>query len=183
VPVGKPEDSFPFTLETCPSCGYSLTGLPDTHDCPECGFFFERNARVFRRTKHPVREITLVVLYACFLLILVYKNPEPRLFILTAAFAVIAGWRLHASRRPSPMVIVSQTCVRIVDDDGTERVHDVEKLGKAHWSFITGWFTLQARDDLPLDQFEGALTGSNRHARQAVRLFNEAIRLRDEAET
>ena len=34
----------------CPECGYDLHGLPQQHECPECGLVYGRGVRVFRRT-------------------------------------------------------------------------------------------------------------------------------------
>lgn len=28
--------------QVCPACGYSLRGLPDSHDCPECSSAYDR---------------------------------------------------------------------------------------------------------------------------------------------
>jgi hypothetical protein len=32
----------PLRLETCPSCGYALNGLPDEGLCPECGKYYDQ---------------------------------------------------------------------------------------------------------------------------------------------
>lgn len=34
-------------LDRCPFCGYLLRGLPELHDCPECGQPFDRRWEVF----------------------------------------------------------------------------------------------------------------------------------------
>lgn len=33
-------------LTNCPICNYSLTGLPDQHRCPECGYDYDRDSRM-----------------------------------------------------------------------------------------------------------------------------------------
>lgn len=37
----------PVALDRCPSCRYSLEGLPAAHRCPECGFLYDEQTRVW----------------------------------------------------------------------------------------------------------------------------------------
>ncbi len=41
---------MPTMLDACPKCGYSLTGLPVEHNCPECGLHYDAQSAVYR---HP----------------------------------------------------------------------------------------------------------------------------------
>ena len=33
-------------IAKCPRCSYDLTGLPDKHQCPECGLSYDRDSEV-----------------------------------------------------------------------------------------------------------------------------------------
>ena len=52
-----------LTLRACPMCGYSLSGLPTTHRCPECGFAYDRRWRIFgrRQTMWPISILLLFI--------------------------------------------------------------------------------------------------------------------------
>jgi len=45
-----PSDSS-TSLKTCPRCDYNLTGLPDEHICPECGFEYDPHAAFMRLSR------------------------------------------------------------------------------------------------------------------------------------
>jgi hypothetical protein len=44
-------------LTQCPMCAYSLTGLPEDHVCPECGFAYDETMRIWRAARAPLRSL------------------------------------------------------------------------------------------------------------------------------
>ncbi len=48
-------------LTQCPMCAYSLTGLPENHVCPECGFAYDESMRIWRAVRAPYRTLFCVV--------------------------------------------------------------------------------------------------------------------------
>ena len=49
-------------LKTCPSCDYSLTGLPAEHYCPECGFKYDAATHVWTQDNRMKASGLLVLL-------------------------------------------------------------------------------------------------------------------------
>ena len=49
--IGRGRCDWRETRPVCTRCGYSLVGLPEKHECPECGEAYERAelARTWRR--------------------------------------------------------------------------------------------------------------------------------------
>lgn len=53
-------------FDECPECGHDLRGLPPPHRCPECGFPYDQQTRIWR----PGRSWTFYVPFALTLLFL-----------------------------------------------------------------------------------------------------------------
>ncbi len=50
----------PQRLSRCPACRYDLTGLPQDHRCPECGFAYDRTTHVWWTCAVPVWSLVLL---------------------------------------------------------------------------------------------------------------------------
>lgn len=72
--------------DTCPECGYRLTGLPAAHRCPECGFEYDEHTVIFR----PSRTWTIYALALALPAFLAYLFSG----VLFVAIAGLIGHRL-----------------------------------------------------------------------------------------
>jgi len=48
-------------LVDCPQCGYSLTGLPAEHRCPECGLAYDEKSEMFKLAGSRALLVKLIV--------------------------------------------------------------------------------------------------------------------------
>lgn len=57
---------FPPSGHTnCPMCDYPLTGLPAAHTCPECGFQYDAETRVWVGEPHRFSKLNALFYLAC----------------------------------------------------------------------------------------------------------------------
>lgn len=94
----------PASHRQCPQCDYNLTGLPDEHTCPECGFAFDAYSTCIRLSarenyRHAQVMIVFWILYFVFV---VWRQVGPSRMsasILVLFSLVAVGRLLYESRR------------------------------------------------------------------------------------
>ncbi len=62
----------PEPLTTCPKCTYALTGLPNAHRCPECGFEYDEYSWVWPMPNSKWRNTRLLIGWASIMQLLVF---------------------------------------------------------------------------------------------------------------
>ncbi len=106
-------------LTHCPICKYDLTGLPDQHRCPECGYDYDRDSEVIPLESPPSLGLKIVIffpalnalLYFGRLLINMRADSHwimliAHLFILIGFASMLFSGRPHAILRPHDVQIV-----------------------------------------------------------------------------
>ncbi len=59
-------------LTHCPCCKYDLTGLPEQHRCPECGYDYDRDSEVIPLQSPPPLWIKILILFQVALALLYF---------------------------------------------------------------------------------------------------------------
>lgn len=114
----SPEQPLESSAIFCPQCGFDLSGLPDEHRCPECGFGYQREAIVELATEHMYtkaglhRQIVLGAIAMCVVCALTFvvhiesaigyrsNRALPIRAIGIAAIIVADFWRQLKAGRP-----------------------------------------------------------------------------------
>jgi hypothetical protein len=116
-------------LTQCPMCAYSLTGLPENHVCPECGFAYDETMRIWRAVKW------FRVLYAGQLIIglglvlIAATDSRPRWDALVAAAAgVLCVIIAQQYLRKQPIVVVGQSAIVVRSAGDSPHIHRVSRM-------------------------------------------------------
>lgn len=111
-------------FEDCPKCGYSLSGLPAGHNCPECGLYIDE-ATVFCLSglrKLYWRQIRLAILLTVLIMpgvIYFWSDPGIRvMLLLCGAYFAYYLWNLSAEQLPEAYLAVSKIGFEIRLDRG-----------------------------------------------------------------
>ncbi len=63
-------------IDICPRCGYSLTGLPAEHACPECGGRYDRMTAIWRQRSNWAAIVPAIVWLVLLVGLLAMKGVE-----------------------------------------------------------------------------------------------------------
>ena len=158
-------------IGTCPRCGYSLSGLPSEHTCPECAFEYELDAIVIQEQRRSWKSIAVanggtVVLGAA---LWVWIGSALVLVFATAGF-IIELWRY---RRPRRMVAVSRSGIRMIGRDGEEQVLPSGDVGHVEWRLTTGQILIYRPDGSLLYTIESSFLRSSRQTKRLLSAIRE----------
>jgi len=179
---------------TCPVDGYDLAGLPMEHRCPECGFGFDGQTRVWR-VDRPWRLVVLPVTLLVILLTGVsanalgmtasFQGSKGSMIRLIVAGAVTALWGWYAClawimARSGPFLATAPSGIVARLSDQVPRMIPWSRVAKVNtrWNGAHSWCWVELRD--PDERMElGVLVRSRRDSvcfRQAVRMRMGGIR-------
>lgn len=173
-------DSTQPVLETCPSCGYSLAGLPMEHVCPECGFRFNRNSVVvFEYRGGYVMSALLTAIYVGYGLYLgITRDLGAGYAGFILMMLAILSFQIWNWRKPAKFVVISNKDIRFIARDRTEASIDLANVCKATWSRINGAVILWGEGDRRLHRISQRFLASAKRSRLAVAEINKRVQER-----
>lgn len=165
-------------LDVCPGCQYSLRGLPAEHCCPECGFRYDRDARVFSRAR-----LGLFVFGLASALLIVAgvvmrwwfgswmaRGMAPLYFAPMGVMGVLAtAWRLRMSGR---FILLSRDELRVFDNRHRERAFLMNRIADAEYSRVDGSVKITGFDGRELIFIGREFLGSRRRSKRLASLIN-----------
>ncbi len=112
----EPTRSVAHRLGKCPVCNYSLRGLPSTHRCPECGWFYDAQTRIWRPLKPKVIFGGFVGLICGSSQLVQFIFQAPRIWIpvcvLWVGLTSYLGWRCYLIYKRGQFVCVGPDGIR-----------------------------------------------------------------------
>lgn len=157
-------------LEHCPNCDYSLTGLPDKHRCPECGFAYDKTMEEIsnRWAKYAVAGF---VLYSC-----CYAACVPLWFwgrratlafdILCHSIMLLFLWRVMRHRRCKAFLWLGG--ITLIGRGPEPEHFRWESIKAVAWSRIDGRVVLTAPDSKRVTSIKPVFFGAHHRSKAFV---------------
>ncbi|MCH9034490.1 MAG: hypothetical protein IID42_08300 [Planctomycetes bacterium] len=164
-------------LQKCPSCRYRLAGLPDVHQCPECGFEYDKRMVVIQQHAK-IAWIWLGVngmgiALALFVIVLSGTTPVVFYIMLIASFASIfpAARTVFFKRRHTALVWEGGLAFLLADGTNRGR-YSWEQIHHVEYARFGGHVRLVGHDGSIVDRIAQAFFGSDRQTRSFVEIAN-----------
>lgn len=169
--------------DRCHFCGYRLEGLPDRHNCPECGFAYDRGAEVVFQASFGPWAYFVVGLIGLLMVLLLAPLTRRWWSAITVLFIAISsagnalyGWRCLRKRNRA---ILSRDGLALVGSFNFKGWRTWESWQK-EWSEIGSIRLPRLRSQIgisdphgvPIFQFEADFFGTGACARQFVERAN-----------
>ena len=167
-------------IDDCPSCGYSLVGLPDEHRCPECGLEYERDSLVFTEPRR-IWKVLVVANAGMFLICLVswlFRGASTGIELwLVGLFGMMsAGWIWHLLKKRRA-ILVSPNTIRIVERDAQQEVYQIGDVGQIRWNFVNGDILIERPNGTELVVIKSRFLASNIQAWRIVKTVRCYVQL------
>ena len=103
-------------LGKCPICSYNLRGLPSTHCCPECGFHYDSQTRIWRPLKPKAIFGGLFGFVGGSIGVVLFVADSPRIglpvLVLWIGLASYVSWRFYSIYKRGQFVCVGPDGIR-----------------------------------------------------------------------
>jgi len=132
-------------ISTCPICSYSLSGLPDEHKCPECGFEYERDAFFIEQERLGLRLFAIASAALCVGVLVAWRLGRIG-FMAVAPFAMLLVGSLFRVATPRRGFIVSRRELQFVRNGRLDQGFPMANIRGAEYSWITGEVAVTAHD-------------------------------------
>ncbi len=161
-------------LTRCPLCAYSLTGLPDRHACPECGFLYDKRMVVeVGSFLSPVSRILFAGMFlgCCVSVCVAYfrGNPESMIPALAGSLGPLLGFAGYVwLRRGNNKIILSEDCIQVIRKGKPSPVYFWDEIESVERSNVDGFAIVYLRDGNTARLFGERFFGSHRRTREFV---------------
>lgn len=128
----------------CPMCNYALIGLPSAHNCPECGFSYDADTRIWciRPSRLIVASLWLYIAILLIFVILVFSlatlnsgRPPLKLLIaglsLTGIQAGFFAWLIRRGDRNQTLLGIGPAGIFTRNESSEFRItpwHDIRRI-------------------------------------------------------
>ncbi len=156
-------------------CAYSLTGLPDRHACPECGFSYDK--RMLVETVNLKKQLSLAVAFSLSALPMAglwgwmtYISGVARGFGFFVFLCFpIGGWcGYFLRRRHNNKIIVWDAGIQVIRKGKPGPVHSWDAIESVKKSNVDGRAIVYLRDGNTVRLFGEAFFGSHRKTGEFV---------------
>lgn len=132
-------------IAACPVCYYSLEGLPDTHNCPECGFAYQRDATLIEQARLVWKVIGVISAVTFALALLGWRLGYMLLPSLLISGSLLGAslWRLRSKRR---VFLVSNDDLRVLVGGELDSCYPLADIESARLDRVTGCVILTRVD-------------------------------------
>ena len=159
-------------LKRCPICKYSLTGLPDRHACPECGFSYDKQMIVETPNvkTHLAGVAVFTVLYSGLCGWMVFRGGVAS--IPWSSYLILASYPLYVwylwRRRHSSKIIVWRGGMQLIRKSHPSSVYSWDEMDSIEKSAVDGLVTVGLRDGRTVRAFGKSFFGSHRKTGEFV---------------
>ena len=166
-------------IDSCPVCRYSLTGLPDEHVCPDCGFRYERDAVLVEEHRFTWKNYAAVVVVPILLAVGtgLWSGRWGALFPASFLILTLLLVGLLQARRPKNAGLVSRTSLRILRRGVVQRQIPLAVIRNAKWSFVTGTIDITGTAGKTIFAVPNRFLQTNRRAKALASAINEYVRV------
>jgi hypothetical protein len=160
-----------MAIHRCPTCGYSLRGLPPVHACPECGLPYSRHGVVFFYSAGGF-ALAIATCVAILLPVLdgIYSGWSGTHIALIAFLlvAILGVWKWESSRH-ARYVCVTPTHIRLVDGRRVVAEYNISDVQSVRFDWGTGEVTIAGGEGRCLGTIKRDFLGSGRALRRAAK--------------
>ena len=163
-------------LARCPACNYSLTGLPDRHKCPECGFSYDKRMEVLmlalRKQVFWIVVCTLALLgLAAFFALRGGLASIPMITYAMILFYPLYGFYLW-KKREHDKILLWQDGLQVIRKSQQSPVYSWHDIQLAKKSVVDGYAFLLLQNGDKVKLFDRKFFGSDRGTRKFVSRIN-----------
>lgn len=153
-------------MRLCPQCDYDLTGLPDEHTCPECGFVYDTHATSIKLTARKEFRNGLIfgsvylVWFVLFRSSSTFRMPVWFLIGIVILFLTVTLFRLRKYQTVASRMILTRHGISFFSPSGMTQPIPWAEIRSASCNWWDGQLRLTRPDQIePMDISHRALGG------------------------